>query len=160
MVWRSSLAGEEPISRKVAFLRCALLVIVLPDGKWLVMEEQVKGAACEPAAGAHIAEKKGFFSKRGRLTTVEIQYRERAFDAQWVSNPNLDASSRTTIGMPATDASDGCEIVQEKSRTATCDEWRATRQGRDARVIDEQCAHFAADDQGRSVTSPSIGKSM
>lgn len=70
-VWISSLAGEEPTSRKAVFGRCALIETVLPEGKWMVMEEQVKGAAPEPATGAYIAEKKsflGFTTKRGRLT--------------------------------------------------------------------------------------------
>lgn len=70
-VWISSLASEEPTSRKAVFGRCALIETVIHDGQWMVMEEQVKGAAPEPAAGAYIAEKKtflGFTTKRGRLT--------------------------------------------------------------------------------------------
>ena len=71
-VWISSLAGEEPTSRKAVFGRCALIETVLPDGRWMVMEEQVKGAAAEPAVGTYIAEKKksffGFTTKRGKLT--------------------------------------------------------------------------------------------
>jgi hypothetical protein len=71
-VWISSLASEEPTSRKAVFGRCALIETVFPYDKWMVMEEQVKGAAPEPAAGAYIAEKKktflGFTTKRGRLT--------------------------------------------------------------------------------------------
>jgi len=70
-VWISSLASEEPTSRKAVFGRCALIETVIYDGQWMVMEEQVKGAAPEPAAGAYIAEKKtflGFTTKRGRLT--------------------------------------------------------------------------------------------
>lgn len=68
-VWISSLAGEEPTSRKAVFGRCALIETVLSNGKWMIMEEQVKGAAPEPAPGAYIAEKKGFFgftTRRGR----------------------------------------------------------------------------------------------
>lgn len=61
-VWISSLAGEEPSERKAAFGRCALVETVIPGGKWLVMEEMVKGAAPEPAEGAYIAEKKSMFS--------------------------------------------------------------------------------------------------
>ncbi|KAK2734332.1 hypothetical protein FQN57_001699 [Myotisia sp. PD_48] len=69
-VWVSSLAGEEPASRKAVFGRCALLETIIPHGKWLVLEEQVKGAAPEPEAGAYVAEKKSFFgfrSRKGRL---------------------------------------------------------------------------------------------
>ena len=69
-VWISSLAVEEPIERKAAFGRCALIETKIQGGKWLIMEEMVKGAAPEPEAGAYIAEKKSRFgfSKRSRLT--------------------------------------------------------------------------------------------
>lgn len=68
-VWISSLAGEEPVARKAAFGRCALIETTLLGGQWMVMEEQVKGAAPEPTPGAYVAERKGFFSftKKGRL---------------------------------------------------------------------------------------------
>ncbi|PGH23864.1 hypothetical protein AJ80_02112 [Polytolypa hystricis UAMH7299] len=70
-VWISSLSGEESPARKAVFGRCALLETIITGGKWLILEEQVKGAAPEPEAGAYIAEKKSFFgfkTKRGRLT--------------------------------------------------------------------------------------------
>ena len=69
-VWITSLAGEEPTERKAVFGRCALIETNIRGGKWLVMEEIVKGAAPEPEAGAYIAEKKSRFgfSKRTRLT--------------------------------------------------------------------------------------------
>lgn len=69
-VWISSLAGEEPVARKAAFGRCALIETKLMGGQWMVIEEQVKGAAPEPAPGAYVAERKSFFSftKKGRLT--------------------------------------------------------------------------------------------
>ncbi|EXJ56731.1 hypothetical protein A1O7_07075 [Cladophialophora yegresii CBS 114405] len=71
-VWISSLAPEEPTSRKAVFGRCALIETKFHFDNWMVMEEQVKGAAPEPAAGAYIAEKKktflGFTTKRGRIT--------------------------------------------------------------------------------------------
>lgn len=60
-VWISSLAGEEPSERKAAFGRCALIETIISSGRWLVMEEMVKGAAPEPEAGAYIAEKKSRF---------------------------------------------------------------------------------------------------
>lgn len=67
-VWISSLAGEEPPDRKAVFGRCALLETDIRGGKWLVLEEMVKGAAPEPEMG-YIAEKKSRnpFSKRNRL---------------------------------------------------------------------------------------------
>ncbi|KAI0853318.1 DUF1708-domain-containing protein [Daldinia vernicosa] len=61
-VWMSSLAPEETAERKSAFGRCSVLETVIRQGRWLVMEEMVKGAAPEPDAGAYIAEKKGLFS--------------------------------------------------------------------------------------------------
>lgn len=61
-VWMSSLAPEETPERKSAFGRCAVIETVIRSGRWLVMEEMVKGAAPEPEAGAYVAEKKSFFS--------------------------------------------------------------------------------------------------
>jgi hypothetical protein len=61
-VWMSSLAPEETAERKSAFGRCAVIETVIRSGRWLVMEEMVKGAAPEPEVGAYIAEKKSFFS--------------------------------------------------------------------------------------------------
>ncbi|KAK9416504.1 hypothetical protein SUNI508_01921 [Seiridium unicorne] len=61
-VWMSSLAPEETPERKAAFGRCAVIETVIRSGRWLIMEETVKGAAAEPDANAYIAEKKGFFS--------------------------------------------------------------------------------------------------
>lgn len=68
-VWMTSLANEETPDRKAAFGRCTIIETRIPGGKWLVMEEQVKGAAVGPEEGAYIAEKKSKFSftKRGRL---------------------------------------------------------------------------------------------
>lgn len=67
-VWISSLAGEESDQRKAAFGRCALIETKIKGERWLVVEEIVKGAAPEPAAGAYIAEKKSFWgrSKKGK----------------------------------------------------------------------------------------------
>ncbi|PYH92722.1 hypothetical protein BO71DRAFT_431614 [Aspergillus ellipticus CBS 707.79] len=60
-VWISSLAVEESVARKAVFGRCALLETIIKDTKWLVLEEQVRGAAPEPEPGAYIVEKKRFF---------------------------------------------------------------------------------------------------
>lgn len=69
-VWISSLSAEEPSSRKAVFGRCALVETVIAGAKWLILEEQVKGAAPEPEPGAYIVEKKRLFgfSRKGRLT--------------------------------------------------------------------------------------------
>jgi hypothetical protein len=66
-VWMTSLAAEEPTERKAVFGRCALVETRIRGAKWLVMEEQVKGASPGPEEGAYIAEKKGRFSFRKTL---------------------------------------------------------------------------------------------
>ncbi|RHZ71483.1 hypothetical protein CDV55_104694 [Aspergillus turcosus] len=69
-VWISSLAVEEPASRKAVFGRCALIETIIKGTKWLVLEEQVKGAAPEPEPGAYIVEKKRFFTFASRKTKI------------------------------------------------------------------------------------------
>ncbi|RMZ86972.1 hypothetical protein DV736_g5799, partial [Chaetothyriales sp. CBS 134916] len=95
-VWISSLAGEEPVSRKAVFGRCAMVETKLPDGRWMVMEEQVKGAAAEPPVGTYIAEKKksffGFTTKRGKLT------RRRSGVKKEIVQTNGYDTQRTTLG--------------------------------------------------------------
>lgn len=63
-VWMNSLAPEETPERKSAFGRCAVIETIIKNGRWLVFEEVVKGAAPEPQEGAYVAEKKSFFSWR------------------------------------------------------------------------------------------------
>ncbi|KAK3109340.1 multicopy suppressor of a budding defect, partial [Teratosphaeriaceae sp. CCFEE 6253] len=67
-VWMTSLSGEEPADRKAVFGRCALLETTVLNGRWLIMEEQLKGASPDPAEGAYIAPKKSLFgfTKRGK----------------------------------------------------------------------------------------------
>ncbi|TKA83758.1 hypothetical protein B0A55_00066 [Friedmanniomyces simplex] len=68
-VWMTSLSGEEPADRKSVFGRCALIETTVMNGRWLIMEEQVKGASPDPAEGAYIAPKKSSifsFTKRGK----------------------------------------------------------------------------------------------
>lgn len=77
-VWISSLAGEETTERKAVFGRCALIETTMKGGKWLIIEEIVKGAAPEPDQGAYIAEKKSRFgfSKRGKVTRTKSMSRK------------------------------------------------------------------------------------
>lgn len=63
-VWMNSLAPEETAERKSAFGRCAVIETIIRNGRWLVFEEVVKGAAPEPQDGAYVAQKKSFFSWR------------------------------------------------------------------------------------------------
>ncbi|KAF8456327.1 hypothetical protein BGX38DRAFT_1087349 [Terfezia claveryi] len=67
-VWMSSLSGEESSTRKAVFGRCALAETKADEGRWLVLEEKVKGAAQTTDDAAYIASKKG--SKRGRLAKL------------------------------------------------------------------------------------------
>lgn len=130
-VWISSLASEEPTSRKAVFGRCALIETVLPDGRWMVMEEQVKGAAPEPAAGAYIAEKKtflGFTTKRGRLTRRRSGTKKSPLSPEQSFEPNnratLAPDQHAKIQQAAAELSRRKE-AEEKEKAAI-----ATRRGR------------------------------
>jgi hypothetical protein len=104
-VWISSLAGEETSERKAAFGRCALIETIIRGGRWLVMEEMVKGAAAAPEEGAYIAEKKSFWgrSKRNKALT-----RRKSTTGKHVLEPTLRSpgfqtsqnvgASKTSIG--------------------------------------------------------------
>ena len=67
-VWMTSLAGEEPPARKAVFGRCAVIETDIAGGRWLVVEEKVRGAAPLPIEGARIVKKKSRFglTRRGR----------------------------------------------------------------------------------------------
>ncbi|KKZ62235.1 hypothetical protein EMCG_03297 [[Emmonsia] crescens] len=101
-VWISSLSGEEPIQRKAVFGRCALIETSISGGKWFVLEEQVKGAAPEPEAGAYIAEKKSFFgfrTRRGRLTRRKSSVKKMSPAEEPYQRANsTTAMSKTSIG--------------------------------------------------------------
>ncbi|OKL57622.1 hypothetical protein UA08_07310 [Talaromyces atroroseus] len=101
-VWISSLSGEEPSSRKAVFGRCALLETVISGAKWLVLEEQVKGAASEPEEGAYIVEKKRFFSfsTKKKLTRSKSTAKGPLGNAPYKnSSSNSTArASKTSIG--------------------------------------------------------------
>ncbi|KAF7507959.1 hypothetical protein GJ744_009856 [Endocarpon pusillum] len=99
-VWISSLAVEEPTSRKAVFGRCALIETVIRGGKWMIMEEQVKGAAPEPPPGAYIARKKGFLgftTKRGRLTRISTPKMRAPLSDPYVDADSIGPISRTNI---------------------------------------------------------------
>jgi Domain of unknown function (DUF1708) len=100
-VWISSLAGEEPTSRKAVFGRCALIETILRGGRWMIVEERVKGAAPEPAPGAYLAEKKGFLgftTRRGRLTRRKSAFKKRTqANEPYGKAGNFGPASRTNI---------------------------------------------------------------
>ncbi|KAE8349954.1 hypothetical protein BDV28DRAFT_50539 [Aspergillus coremiiformis] len=100
-VWISSLAGEEPTSRKAVFGRCALLETVIKNTKWLVLEEQIKGAAPEPEPGAYIVEKKRFFgfSTRKRLGRRKSSGKKvSAMEESYKRSENQGPQSKSSIG--------------------------------------------------------------
>lgn len=99
-VWMTSLANEETPARKAAFGRCTIVETRIPDGKWLVMEEQVKGAAAGPEEGAYIAEKKSKFSftKRGRLGRRKSTGKKTATAAKDPYNRATSNTPSSTIG--------------------------------------------------------------
>ena len=100
-VWITSLAGEEPVERKAAFGRCALIETSIRGGQWLLMEEIIKGAAPEPDAGAYIAEKKSRFgfTKRGKLSRSKSSAKGvlPKADAIGRSNAAISPISNTSI---------------------------------------------------------------
>lgn len=101
-VWISSLSGDEPSIRKAVFGRCALLETRIRDTKWLILEEQIKGAAPEPEAGAQIVEKKRFFSfgsRRGKLSRRKSSAKKVPSIEDSYKRPNNQGTqSKTSIG--------------------------------------------------------------
>ena len=100
-VWISSLAGEETTERKAVFGRCALIETTMRGGKWLIIEEIVKGAAPEPDQGAYIAEKKTRFgfSKRGKLVRTKSMTRKTEPPVtQPYTQHQASPMSKTSIG--------------------------------------------------------------
>lgn len=102
-VWMSSLAPEETPERKSAFGRCAVIETVIRSGRWLVMEETVKGAAPDHDANAYIAEKKGFFSwtRRNKGVSRSKSAGKHALDKNDRLKPNAAIGaglSKTSIG--------------------------------------------------------------
>ncbi|KAF4213779.1 hypothetical protein CNMCM8980_005920 [Aspergillus fumigatiaffinis] len=100
-VWISSLAVEEPASRKAVFGRCALIETIIKDTKWLVLEEQVKGAAPEPEPGAYIVEKKRFFTfstRKGKIGRRKSSAKKvSAVEESYKRANNLAPHSKTSI---------------------------------------------------------------
>lgn len=133
-VWISSLAGEEPAQRKAAFGRCALVETIVPQGKWIVIEEQVKGAAPEPAAGAYVAEKKNkFWSRRGKTNTV-TRSKSNTGKSDSVNPAYLQAqnqtASKTSIGQDQhARIQRAAAALQQKQRQA--EQPGQTRRGRE-----------------------------
>ncbi|TQS36392.1 hypothetical protein Golomagni_03161 [Golovinomyces magnicellulatus] len=99
-VWICSLGSEETPQRKAAFGRCTLIETVIPGGKWLLIEEKVKGAVSSPIEGAYIAEKKGFWgrSKRSRGKSNRKSPGKLAVEGNNSLSPKNSTFSKTSAG--------------------------------------------------------------
>jgi hypothetical protein len=130
-VWISSLAGEESPERKAAFGRCALVETIIRGGKWLVMEEMVKGAAPAPEEGAYIAEKKSFWGRSKKSKTLA---RRKSTADQNPNRPSLKATqslsaSKTSIG-PDQHARIQAAAIQLQQRQRAQEAQQNVRRGR------------------------------
>lgn len=130
-VWISSLAGEEPSERKAIFGRCALVETIIRNGKWLVMEELVQGAAPVPEEGAYIAEKKSFWSRSRKNKTLA---RRQSTAEQNQNRPNLKISqslgaSKVSIG-PDQHARIQAAAIQLQQQQRALDQQENSRRGR------------------------------
>lgn len=140
-VWMTSLAGEEPVERKAVFGRCALIETEIYGAKWLVMEEQVKGASPGPVEGAYIAEKKGRFgfTRRGRLG-------RRKSTGKKPAPPPPEPYNRTTSNTPLSKTSIGPD-QQAKIQAAAA---------RLAQKQKDEDARESAQRRGRQADSASV----
>ena len=137
-VWITSLAGEETVERKAAFGRCALVETVIRGGRWLVMEEMVKGAAPEPEKGAYIAEKKSFWgrSKKNRGMTRSKSANKQALDQSADGRPGFGLSksvgvSKTSIGPDQHARIQAAAIqLQQRQRQQSNQQYDGGRRGR------------------------------
>ncbi|PQE20332.1 hypothetical protein CJF30_00001655 [Rutstroemia sp. NJR-2017a BBW] len=136
-VWISSLAGEETVERKAAFGRCALIETIISGGRWLLMEEMVKGAAPEPEAGAYIAEKKSFWG-RSKKNKSALTRRKSDGKTSMEKPSNLrpgysqsTSASKTTIGLDQHARIQAAAIqLQQKQRQQDAEKGLAARRGR------------------------------
>jgi hypothetical protein len=138
-VWMTSLAAEEPTDRKAVFGRCALIETRIAGAKWLVIEEQVKGASPGPEEGAYIAEKKGRFSftRRGRLGRRKSTGKKPPVPQQ--PEPYNRTTSNTPIGKSSIGPDQHARIQAAAARLAQNQKDRsqeATTAQRRARIDD------------------------
>ncbi|PSK60612.1 hypothetical protein B9Z65_762 [Elsinoe australis] len=90
-VWMTSLASEETTKRKAAFGRCAMAETSISGGRWLLLEEQVKGASPPPAEGAYVAEKKSRFGFTRRNRSTRRKDTKKADPAE-LEKPTIEPS--------------------------------------------------------------------
>ncbi|KAM0166652.1 hypothetical protein ACHAQE_001170 [Botrytis cinerea] len=136
-VWITSLAGEETVDRKASFGRCALIETIIKGGRWLVMEEMVKGAAPEPEAGAYIAEKKSFWG-RNKKNKNSAKRRGSTGKTEMEKPSNLKpgynqstSASKTTIGLDQHARIQAAAIqLQQRQKKQEEEKGLAARRGR------------------------------
>lgn len=146
-VWMISLASEETIDRKAAFGRCTLIETRIPGAKWLVMEEQVKGASPGPEEGAYIAEKKPKFSftRRGRLG-------RRKSTGKKPTSTSKEPYNRTTTNTPMSKTSIGPD-QHARIQAAAAKLAQKERDQKDAEKLAERRARL---DETTSVKTNSV----
>ena len=144
-VWITSLAGEETLDRKAAFGRCALVETIIRGGRWLVMEEMVKGAAPEPEQG-YIAKKKSFWgrSKKNKGMIRSKSTGQQALDHSANGRPGVTTSqsvgvSKTSIGPDQQARIQAAAIqLQQKQRQQESQRYQNGRRGRNDPDIQSQ----------------------
>jgi hypothetical protein len=131
-VWMTSLAGEEPAERKAVFGRCAIIETTIMNGRWLIMEEQVKGASPDPAEGAYIAKKKSFFSsftKKGRLGRKKSKGKD-SIAPQNQNSERVTSATPSKTSLAPDQQSKIKEAAAALKRQDTKDDESTTRRGR------------------------------
>ncbi|KAI9698449.1 MAG: hypothetical protein M1836_004030 [Candelina mexicana] len=99
-VWITSLASEETVERKAVFGRCALIETNIAGGRWLIIEEKVKGTVPTPDENAYIVEKKSRFSLTKRM-------RGKSYGKKNTVPPLREPYSRSVQSSPLSKASIG-----------------------------------------------------
>lgn len=130
-VWMTSLAAEEPAERKAVFGRCALIETTIMNGRWLIMEEQVKGASPDPAEGAYVVQKKSFFStfkKGGKLGRKKSTDKKRMSPQEPIERAASTTPSKSSLAPDQ--QSKIKQVAAALKRQDTGDEEAARRRGR------------------------------
>ena len=126
------------------------------------MEEQVKGAAPEPAAGAYVAEKKksffGFTTKRGRLTRRRSGIKKGPLGG----DDGYDSTSRTTLApdQQARIQQAAADLAKKKQAEQDAETKTNSRERERSSLESEQRIHTWATDQRRYVTCTSVGTTV
>ena len=170
-VWISSLASEESSERKSTFGRCALIETVIPGGRWLVMEEMVKGAAPKPDPGAYIAEKKSFWGRskknKGISRSQSITGKKALADQSNGRQPFLTSQSvgvsKTSIGpdQHARIQAAAMQLQQREKLQQQAEQTGARRGRNDADFASQKTSsvfHFTTSHYERSIACNEMGQ--